>query len=148
MPASPEIIAFVLLLLPGLAAVSLFNVLTPATKPDTMTRVAAVVVVSVISYLALFGIAQVWTWLPDPAPALSASDGRLAATLTTDTLKAVVGATTVAILLAIIAAKCHQHDVAWAVFSTLRLSTRQGMSSHWDRVMHSPLCESTGRWWL
>lgn len=141
MPESPAIAVFVLLALPGLLALGLYQSLTPTRTQQASTRVVLAITLSLISYLVL-AVLHSWlssrsSWYPDPTILLDASGENLRSVFSLEVIWVVTTACVVSTLIAIALVVQTNHELLHRVSRFMRITRRYGYDSHWDVVMHT-----------
>ena len=137
MPESPEIVVFVLLVLPGLMALGLYQSLAPVKAHEASTKIVLAIVLSICSYVVLAALNAWLSWIPDPSILLKASDTSLADVFSVDVLFVVGAACVISVSIAFLLVLQTCHELMHRFCRWAHITRRFGYSSHWDAVMHT-----------
>lgn len=137
MPESPEIVVFVLLLLPGLLALGLYQSLAPVKTHEASAKVVLAIILSICSYVALAILHSSWVWIPDPSIVLASADSNLSNVFSMDLLIVVTSACFISSLIAFLLILQTSHELMHRFCRFTRITRRFGYSSHWDAVVHT-----------
>jgi hypothetical protein len=143
MPEGPEIAVFVLLVLPGLITLGLYQVLAPVKQHEITIQIVFAVVFSVVSYMIVALLHRLIVWIPDPTVLLDASKDELRSVFSRDSLVVVGVACVVATFLAALLVYQTCHEVLHRICRSLRITRRFGYTTHWDTVL---MTSCKGRW--
>lgn len=136
MPDGPEIAVFVLLALPGLLFVALYDSLASTREREITMAVVIVIIVSILSYLAIEGLRIMGIGAPSPAILLQASRESLPSVFGAQQLLIVGLASAIGSILGILTSFAQQHELVHRALRRCRVTRRSGYASHWDSVSH------------
>jgi hypothetical protein len=137
MPESPEIAAIVLLILPGLITLGLYQTLAPVKEHEITVQIVFAIIFAITSYVLVAAIHSFITWIPDPTVLLDASKGDLRMVFSLDSLLAVGAACIVSVTIAILLVVQTYNEWLHRICRHVKLTRRIGYASHWDCVAHT-----------
>ena len=141
MPDSPEIVVFVLLLLPGLLGSCVFTTLTPTRAPTWTGRVVVSILFAFIGYIQLYLLSQSYPWLPDPQRLVKSSQDGISQVLGRDSLSVVGIASALVLPYALGAVLLYKSQVLHRIARYTGISSKTGYSSLWDHAAQEFACK-------
>ena len=136
MPDGIGIAVFVLMALPGLIAVGIYNALSPTRERDLSRSLVMVVCLSILGYLTTALLSNIWSWIPDPSVLFLARGEDLGSAFNEQALPVVAMSCGMGLLLGLLISLLSNQETLHRICRKLRLSRQYGYSSHWDAVAH------------
>lgn len=142
MPEDPSIAVFVLLALPGLIALWLYESITPTRTKNGLIQIVYAIVLSLLSYLLvriLHSLQPAWIVpsIPNPAILLEASTEELDAVFSWPVIAVVAVASCVSVILSIGWASVANKEGMHRVLRWIGVTRRHGYESLWDTVFYT-----------